>query len=486
MTTIKQRQVKEYAYSGPEEMKKMLGAFFTPDEYVKISTEYLRNAIERVPEGYDYIILDRCAGTGNLEKFLTDDELSHCILNTFRKEEATFLEEVYGDRVKHVLNKDALSEEFNTELIKIVKSEKKKADNKLIVIGLENPPYSVPQADTILGGGARKQNVWIKTKMKEEDGVKGACTNDLVNQFIWSMTRIYANEYIIYSPIKYWKSQHLFDGQYHEGYLCNRKKFHATEAAISLISWSINKTYSNEWINVGSDLGDRVVKKIKVGISNLTPVKDNNKVCASLYHVSGLPDFKNGTLINIKFNKHLKENKLTENTILLALPLWVANCYKCKDYTEKEVIMKSGDGGIKYQEDKDFLNDCFIWSCLSQQKKCISNDEVKNELCLCQNTKADKFLKPEKRHEKLMNKWNTILKIVKTTDEYNESYTYGFHQIIKEINIRVEIRRTKNNKPVMEYKYKELNVLIKEQRQELQKFYDEYLTPKLFEYELLK
>ena len=40
--------------------------------------------------------------------------------------------------------------------------------------------------------------------------------------------------------------------------------------------------------------------------------------------------------------------------------------------------MKSGDGGIKYQEDKDFLNDCFIWSCLSQQKKCISNDEVKN------------------------------------------------------------------------------------------------------------
>ena len=85
-----------------------------------------------------------------------------------------------------------------------------------------------------------------------------------------------------------------------------------------------------------------------------------------------------------------------------------------------------------------------------------------------------------------MNKWNTILKIVKTTDEYNESYTYGFHQIIKEINIRVEIRRTKNNKPVMEYKYKELNVLIKEQRQELQKFYDEYLTPKLFEYELLK
>jgi len=51
----------------------------------------------------------------------------------------------------------------------------------------------------------------------------------------------YADEYILFSPIKYWKSQKLFDGKFNEGYICNRKKFHATEASISLISWSNNK-----------------------------------------------------------------------------------------------------------------------------------------------------------------------------------------------------------------------------------------------------
>jgi len=64
---------------GATALKKRLGAFFTPDKYVKISTEYLRNAIARVPKGYDYIILDRCAGTGNLQKFLTAEELSHSV-----------------------------------------------------------------------------------------------------------------------------------------------------------------------------------------------------------------------------------------------------------------------------------------------------------------------------------------------------------------------------------------------------------------------
>lgn len=62
--------------------KKNLGAFYTPEPYVNKSIELVRKAIERVPQGNDYIILDRCAGTGNLENKLTDVELSHCIVST--------------------------------------------------------------------------------------------------------------------------------------------------------------------------------------------------------------------------------------------------------------------------------------------------------------------------------------------------------------------------------------------------------------------
>lgn len=62
--------------------KKNLGAFYTPEPYVQKSLELVRQAIKRVPEGNDYIILDRCAGTGNLEKLMSDEELSHCVLST--------------------------------------------------------------------------------------------------------------------------------------------------------------------------------------------------------------------------------------------------------------------------------------------------------------------------------------------------------------------------------------------------------------------
>lgn len=66
-------------------LKKQLGAFFTPEHYVEKSTQYIRAAIKRSKEGgyKDYLIIDRCAGTGNLERLLNAEELSHCILNTF-------------------------------------------------------------------------------------------------------------------------------------------------------------------------------------------------------------------------------------------------------------------------------------------------------------------------------------------------------------------------------------------------------------------
>ena len=295
----------------------------------------------------------------------------------------------------------------------------------------------------------------------------------------------YANEYIIFSPIKYWKTQHLFDGKFNEGYLCNRKKFHATEAAISLISWAINKK-ENDCLNIKSDLGDRKIKKVYNGIISLNPKKTINGF-ANLYHVSGTPDFKNGALVNSFFNKHCSETKLDNSNILQALPLFVANCYKSKDYTEKEVIMKSGDGGTAYQRNKAFLNDCFVWTCLTNSNKCISNKQIRNELCLMQNTEADKLLDINSRNTRLLQKWREVLKLVKATDEYKPKWNYGLHQICKEINIKIETGDyTKRNEPIMAYKYSDLNDTIKELKEQLKEFYNKHITKNMFKYELLK
>ena len=50
--------------------RKDLGAFYTPEPYCQKAAELVEMAVARVPDGNDYIILDRCAGTGNLESAL--------------------------------------------------------------------------------------------------------------------------------------------------------------------------------------------------------------------------------------------------------------------------------------------------------------------------------------------------------------------------------------------------------------------------------
>lgn len=117
-----------------------------------MAVEMVRNAIKLVPEGNDYIILDRCCGTGNLEAFLTDEELSHCILSTYEYYEYKVLVSRLGSKVKMIIpptddhaifqdgkikNADAMSEQYIKDeyLQSIIKNP------KITIIMLENPPY---------------------------------------------------------------------------------------------------------------------------------------------------------------------------------------------------------------------------------------------------------------------------------------------------------------------------------------------------------
>lgn len=71
-------------------VQKMEGAFFTPPQYVRISTQYVLNAIEKSKkDGYDdYVIIDRCVGVGNLESQFDESIYSHMILGTINEAEA--------------------------------------------------------------------------------------------------------------------------------------------------------------------------------------------------------------------------------------------------------------------------------------------------------------------------------------------------------------------------------------------------------------
>lgn len=138
-----------------------LGAFYTPMPYATKSNELVYDAIRRFQqsENDDYIILDRCAGTGNLEATLNDnvpndivdkDVLSHVIVNTYEFFEYKVLKQRLGDQVRNIIppvanftdgtveGSDALSREFVENPI----IQRYVDDLKCTIIIYENPPFA--------------------------------------------------------------------------------------------------------------------------------------------------------------------------------------------------------------------------------------------------------------------------------------------------------------------------------------------------------
>ena len=533
--------------------KKDLGAFYTPRPYCEKSAELLRKAIARVPKGNDYVIIDRCAGTGNLESVLTDEELSHCILSTYEYYEYKVLNELIGDKVRliippteshaqysngYILNADALAREFiENELVKDY------IDNpNCTVILYENPPYS--ESSTIETNKsdstykANWKNSYVMSEMKKE--VKGRVTNELANLFIWSAFKYYLRQptdsYILFSPIKYWKSQNIINKEFVDGFICNKKHFHASPSAVTCIYWQNVDSKQNE---IDLNVFD-IDAKSKIDSSNgcivdlekTITIKKVSKLLSEAYDkrkfdtdmadgiiagTNGYEVFKKarikpvsneniiGYLISQSFsfeNPRLMANLTTlplyngngfylrKDNYLEKLPLFVAGKYPIEDlWYENGILYKSFDGGDKYKKDKEFLKQCLIFTSLTYYNKCLSFEgsdgrEYTNELCLDVDTVAYKNLSNmnlNKDEKELIRIWTRILDKSKKTRNYNQNYKYGVYQITQELNTS---RKDENKKIV--YDYPELNSDLESLKSMLKVYYKKYIIPNLLKYELIK
>lgn len=245
----------------PAEQKK-IGAFYTPMEYAEKSCELVIKAIKRVPKGNDYVIIDRCAGTGNLEWCLNDytedcgdDILSHVIVSSPELKEWEVLKERLGKKVRHLLpvgepkvsengyleGANALDKDFlENEIIK-----KYIEDPKCTIILFENPPYAqgssvTNQMEKIGKDACEWKNSYVVKQMKKE--VTGTVSNELCNVFIWSAFKYYLRQptdsYIVFAPPKYWKYHNLVNKKPIDAYGFNRQFFHASASLITCIGWT--------------------------------------------------------------------------------------------------------------------------------------------------------------------------------------------------------------------------------------------------------
>ncbi|MCD7873093.1 MAG: hypothetical protein LUG21_07350 [Clostridiales bacterium] len=539
--------------------KKNLGAFYTPDLYAKKSIELVRMAIKRVPDGNDYIILDRCAGTGNLESNLNDEELDHCIVSTVEYYEYKVLQELIGSKVRHIIppiettdtfnaglvtGADALSEEYiNNPVIK------QYIDNpKCTIILFENPPYS--ETTSIEHQKRRKsksssgwKNSFVVQQMKKE--VKGTVSNDLGNAFIWSAFKYYLRQstdsYIVFSPVKYWKAQHLINKEFIKGFAFNRRHFHTNiDACIMCALWGYKDIENNQLkisaIDIDKDnnyqnCGIIDVKKIHTSFSSRSfdkrkfddskgtllcsldgseyfgrgstfkPSYNKNILGYMVVYSSGFdnPDLHSCLLIGGRYDGH--GFYLRKDNYLEKLPMFCASRYITynRQWTERARIMKSADGAEKFEKDiangklTQFLLKCLLFSCIEMQnhmRTFIGSDGklYRNELCLDKTngetiaTRDIKNLIINKKEKEILFQWETVLKCATETKNYNSNLTYGVYQIYAELDTS-HIDETTGDTI---WDYVELHTALAGLKTLVKNYYNSEIVPTLFKYEFLK
>ena len=435
--------------------KKNLGAFYTHHLYAEKSLELVRAAIARVPSGNDYIILDRCAGTGNLEASLTDNELSHCVVSTVEYYEYKVLQELLGAKVRHIIPPIETAETFNAGLVAGADAlSKEYIENPIIrqyiddpqctIILFENPPYAeTTSAEHQRQGQSKASSTWkqsyVVSEMKKE--VKGTASNDLGNAFIWSGFKYYLRQptdsYIVYSPVKYWKAQHLIDRRFMGGFAYNRRHFHTNiDACIMCAYWS-NETGTDNEIDISAfdiepisgilvPCGTLLVKQIfstysqtyydkrfiptkqrtgiLAGLNGIEKVggKQRNKPATStdimgymVAHSSGFdnPDLDSSLLVAARYDGN--GFFLHKDNYLEKLPMFCASRYITynRAWTERARIMKSADGADRYNTDiangklAQFLLKCLLFTCTEMQNhmRTFTGSDgrfYRNELCL--------------------------------------------------------------------------------------------------------
>ena len=544
--------------------KKDLGAFYTPAPYCEKASELVMKAVERVPEGNDYIILDRCSGTGNLEAALIgkydkngDELISHCVVSTYEYYEYKVLQERIGDKVRNIIppteanvvyengkisNADAMSKDFiENPLIKQYVD-----DDKCTIILYENPPYQDSTAVTFneddgTKAKANRTTSYVNTEYRKITNTLNegkASAREISNLFIWSGFEYYLRQdtdsYILFSPVKYFKNVGLARKEFIDGFIFNRKYFHATESTIGCILWSnvddfITETFNFPAYNIEDEMivhvADVTVKKVHNTFINYydkrsfvddtecsvwcgsdgnempfskridtKSVYNDNIICAL-----GAPGFNldamKRCLVRQQFYRHGLVFYVRKDNYLHKLPLWVAKLLPQDNWYDKDLYNTTSDGGDAYTHDENFLKSCLIYTCLSNQNKCLSftgsdGRYYRNELCF-DTTNGDTVasvdlarMSLDEEEKELLKLWRDILEEAKKTKEYKKELTYGVYQITKELNTSQKIGSGKSKKTV--YDYPILNGYLEALRINLKKYYKSHITEKMFEYELLK
>lgn len=141
------------------------------------------------------------------------------------------------------------------------------------------------------------------------------------------------------------------------------------------------------------------------------------------------------------------------------------------------------------------MQHCLLYTCLSNQNKCLSftgSDKryYRNELCFDDTNGTTQALKDldqsnlSDQEQNLLDLWGNILQEAKKTANYDSKLTYGVYQITKELNTFHNEGVGTRQKKVADYPV--LNGYLVSLRDNLKQYYLDVIKPDMFKYELVK
>lgn len=375
----------------PQDVRERKGSFFTPQIWVGLSQEYLKDVLGENWQD-EYYIWDCAAGTGNLLNGLTNKY--NIWASTLDKQDV----EVMKDRIKnganllesHVFQFDFLNDEFTKlpqPLQDIINNPEKR---KKLVIYI-NPPYA--EAGTGLGKGHKKDITLI---FNINEILKPKIGNAVNEIFALFMAIIYQKipdckigqfsklKFVNGSNFKKFKS--FFLAEYKGGFITPAETFDNVNGKfpIGFTIWDTAKKSNIE--TVSTDIYDRDSNFLGVknffgnlpkGINqwiNIYQEKNNLQIgfldCST-------PDFQNKNYVFIdnlendkddhRFHLYLTNNNLLNGSVYFS----VRHCIEATWLNDRDQFLYPNNG---WQDDKEFQSDCLVFTLFHGQNKITSKD----------------------------------------------------------------------------------------------------------------
>ena len=383
----------------PQDVRERKGSFFTPQQWVELSQQYLADVLGENWQD-EYYVWDCAAGTGNLLAGLTNKY--NIWASTLDQADV----DVMYDRIdnganllkSHVFQFDFLNDDFDSDKVpadlKNILSDPKKRKKLVIYI---NPPYAeATTATTVTKTGSNKAGVAITNKTYEKyKNIIGKATNEIFAQFLIRMCcELQRCKIANFATLKalcafnFAEFRNIYQAKLEKLFLVPAKTFDNVKGAfpIGFHIWDSDKKeqftkivadvynadgsfYCNKNIMVDNEKQESInrwMKKNDTETENIIGYMENPT-----------PDFQNNKflcIINNEGTRHNNYSAINQNSIITnSIYFSVRQCIPADWLNDRDQFLFPNDG---WEKDSEFQTDCLIYTLFHGQNRITTTQGV--------------------------------------------------------------------------------------------------------------